>query len=275
MKPRQLLYFYLLTAVLVSRSPQIVAQELAMWNSARQTGTASAAIPGDFAPLHLIQNPSFLLRATGLQVEFGYSHPFGMAELQSKALGMSLPIGRLAFGLALRTFGFSLYRKQAVDAGGAFSPLEGLALGGSISVRRLEIRGYGQATRDAFNLGWHYQITETLSLAGALQNLTRSCWSQEEPLPQTLSMSACMRALPELWILAEILKDSAYPPEGRLALTARMTPHLLVRSGISRNPARFSAGLSLQLSHLSLDYGFSYHAVLGYTHVFGTVLALK
>ena len=266
---RGLRYFYIAAIGIVSQTGLLVAQEVDLWYSPRQIALANMAVWGDVGPLDALSNPALLWGRQSFSLETGYARPYGMRELATSAVGVSLRTGKLSWGLAAWQFGFELYSRQSAELAAAFSPASALTVGFGLAAHRLQIKNYGQATRLAVDLGWSYEVSPVWHVLGAMKNAFRARWTDGEPLAQSLSLGVAFRPLRGTNVQTEVRKEAGFSPEARFALSADVGSRLRVRCGFSRNPARFSAGVSLRLWAFSVDYGFSYHSVLGYTHAAG------
>ena len=96
---------------------------------------------------------------------------------------------------------------------------------------------------------------------------------KNQSLPQILRMGILYKPINQISILSEMYKDLSFEPETRFGFEVKTIKSLYLRFGITTNPSRFTSGIGLILFGVDMDYGFSHHQVLGYTHAVDLAIA--
>lgn len=225
-------------------------------------------------PLLLFSNPAVISGFVHWSVASFYSRPFGLKELNLGACGAAVRWRNLGLAAAVSHFGFQLYQEQKFVLVAAMRLFPGLHFGLSLRFQQVQIKNYGRASGFTFDLGWQYQLSPRFLLAGTVQNPQRATIGEnQQPLPQIIHMGIQIQPATPVTAVAEIYKDLSFEPEFRFGVEAYLVAPLAIRAGFTRQPGRFTGGFALNLLGIQMEYGFSHHPILGYTHAIEVILA--
>lgn len=242
--------------------------------SIRQLSLGFTAMGDKTDPLLIFSNPS----APGFIQKWGvsssYSRPYGIKELDIAALGLAKRWQKIVFAAGISNFGFELFKEQKFIFGFVIPIIKNLPFGIAFHYQRIEIKNYGNTSAYTIDLGWQYKIIPGLDIMGTFQNIRRATIGQEQqPLPQILRMGMLFKPVSQISMVTEVYKDISFGPEARFGFDAKVLERLFLRIGFTRNPSRFTGGFGLNVLGFNMDYGFSYHQMLGYTHAMGLVIS--
>ncbi len=242
--------------------------------SIRQLSLGFTAMAEKADPLLIFPNPSAPGVIQKWSVSSSYSRPYGMKELDIAALGLAKRWRKIVIAAGISNFGFELFKEQKFIFGLVIPIIKNLPFGIAFRYQRIDIKNYGHTTAYTIDMGWQYKILPGLDIMGAVQNVRRATIGQDrQPLPQILRMGMLFKPVSQISMFSEVYKDISFGPEARFGIDAEVVKKLFLRLGFTRNPARFTGGFGLNVFGFNMDYGFSYHQVLGYTHAMGLVIS--
>lgn len=239
-------------------------------------GGAGAAEPFDAEAIY--SNAALLSELRGASMTLFYSRPFGLREINLASLAASARVAGFGLGLAMVDFGDEVYHDRYYHAAAArrFGDRTAFALGLSIQLRHLSIRGYGSASALGINLGTAFQVNSKIRGGVFITNANQPELGEarEKISP---SVNAGMAFSPrEGWTLQlDYYREIGFDDEIRFGAEARVLPMLLVRVGGASNPDRFSAGLAVELGHAALQAAANTHSDLGTTQFYAISLSSK
>lgn len=212
-------------------------------------------------------NVGALDRIEETQVSAGFDSRFGLQELSSVdlALGWKNDFGTLGFGLS--RFGGKLFNQQLLGIG--FSNTLGIvSLGAKLDWFQTNIEGFGTGNAFIFSFGGVAELGPKFFLGANFSNLNRAKLSQinEQRLPTLVQMGISYLPSEAVRLIAEIEKDIELNPVFKAGIEYRLQEWILLRTGISNNPARVSFGLGMKKDQFGFDYTYGQNTALGRTH---------
>ncbi len=231
-----------------------------------QGGMASSVFPR--SPLVLSLNPASLGLLEASCVCASASRPFGLSQLDRAAVAGALETESMFFGGMLSVSGDDAYTEFSADAGCSFRLLPGVLLGPGISLKRLQISGYGRATGCTADLGLVWSPVRGIYSSIAAGNLLRTgLGSSGDPAgPRTLGISLGVVPSRQVMVSLGAAGQEGVDMEYSVQTVFRPLPALGIASGIRTGPARFWAALEVSLSSLGFQYGYGDHSTLPGTH---------
>lgn len=239
---------------------------LAQAHGARSQGMGSikSFLPDSWT---YFNNIGALDRIEETQISAGFDSRFGIPELSSVdlALGWKNDFGTI--GLGVSRFGGKLFNQQLLGIG--FSNTLGIvSIGAKIDWFQTNIEGFGTGNAFLVSLGGVAELGPRFFLAANFSNLNRAKLSQnsEQRLPTVVQMGISYLPSEGVRILAEIEKDIELNPIFKAGMEYQLNKWILLRTGISSNPARISFGLGLRKERFGFDYAYGQNTALGRTH---------
>jgi hypothetical protein len=234
----------------------------------RAIGVANAYVAIANDPWAVYYNPAGLAGTSPYQAAVFFSPAqFGMSELRTVCVGLTVPMSICTGDLVIDQFGYDLYRETSVSLGFGMSVSEWMALGVTTHLNRLAIVGYGAASRVVFDLGGIASIMENVRLGWCWKNITQtSVGVPSEKLPQIMTMGVCYEIAEHSRLTVELEKDIRYPIIKKFGCEQQLFDVLSLRLGISDNPDKFSCGVGIRVSGCEFSYAGYSHQQLGWTH---------
>lgn len=209
------------------------------------------------------------------QISAGFDHRFGISELSTVDLGLGWKNDFGTLGLGISRFGGKLFNQQLLGIG--FSNTLGIvSLGAKVDWFQTQIEGFGTGNAFIFSLGGVAELGPKFFLGANFSNLNRAKISQntEQRLPTLVQLGFSYLPAESVRIVAEIEKDIELDPIFRAGIEYQLNPYILLRTGISSNPARVSFGLGLRKDRFGFDYAYGQNTALGRTHHVSLVMKL-
>ena len=231
-----------------------------------QGGIASSLFPR--TPLVLAANPACIGLLEGHGIAASVSRPFSLTRLDRTAVAGCLMFSRYAIGGAISLSGDDAYLEATATAGGAWKLMSGIVVGGSISLRRLQISGYSRATAASADVSAVWSPVEGFFSTALLRSIFRTDLgnSGDPAAPRSLELAVGVAPVQNVVCAFGAGRQEELDIEYTFHTAFSPSPMLSIATGIKTDPARFWAALELSLSALSLEYGYSEHASLPGSH---------
>lgn len=217
--------------------------------------------------------------------DLGYEAKVGFAQLNGEkfseyktlALGAKLPkwFGTLGVGIRMLDVDFedtTLMGEQIFSLSHAITLQKDIhsTINFGYNVNYYNLGFDDDDSDDAFgvDLGATALLHTRTKLGFAITNLGKAKMGFENQikLPSSLAMGLSYMPYDGVTTSLEVKKDFAESTEFMGGVEARLFEPLYLRFGVHQNPATYSAGATFVVEGISLDYAFTYHAVLNPTH---------
>ncbi|WP_026950191.1 PorV/PorQ family protein [Algoriphagus mannitolivorans] len=210
------------------------------------------------------------------QIVSGYDHRYGLKELGtfSLASGIKTEVGTV--GLGISRFGGELFNQHLVGAG--FSNTFGImSFGAKIDWLQTQIEGFGTGNSLLISLGGKAELGPKTYFGANISNINRAKFSKNtgQRIPTFIQMGISYLPSKSVGIYTEIEKEADSPALAKMALEYLPSEWLILRTGISSNPARISFGFGAKNNRMGFDYAFGQNSNLGSSHHFSLNLNLK
>lgn len=237
-------------------------------------GHASTADPYSTG-LHI--NPAASATTEKATATFFARQPFGLAELRHASVSASIPTRWVTFQSGTGTFGFDEYRETFATVAFSRAVPVGTSLPVYVGIRanahHLSISEYGSDQALAADAGVLVTVLPVLTLGAHARNVSGGSIAGSS-LPRSLAVGAHYAAGPHVRVVADIFKDVAFPWSLRGGVEIRPVDALSLRIGATRHPARFSAGVGINLGPIRADIAGERHPTLGWSPSGGLTLSL-
>ena len=228
-------------------------------------GSAYAAISDDaWAPEF---NPGGLAQLQADETSFFYSpQPFGLNELSIAQGVLAVPTNYGVVGFSCRRYGYDLYREVSGSVSYA-NTVRGIGLGVSLNCQSISIRRYGTAVAIGIDAGVLASLSNSFRWGFAARNINAPLIGvSNERLPQTFTGGIAYIPVPNVILGLDYRKETHNEPSPRFGLECRVVQEFAIRLGCSDAPPEVSGGFGVRYSSIRLDYAFSSHTDLGWTH---------
>lgn len=229
-------------------------------------GNAATGLPGD--PWGRCNPASRAILSQRTFSTFA-SQAFGLPELRLAALALVLPSRLGSFSGSARTFGFEAYRESGFSAGYArgfrVGSTRSFYAGIDVTYHRLSIPGYGNAGALGLSLGWQVPVFPGIVAGAAATNVNAPEWTRGEDLPRSFSFGIGYQPVEKALVLLDACKDTRFPLSVRAGLEVLPVPALALRTGITTEPTRYTAGVGITAKRIAADLAAEHHEALGWT----------
>jgi len=193
---------------------------------------------------------------------------FLLKELSLKALAVTIPAGRGAFGVSFLHFGFTLYSEM--NAGIAYGIRLGNSFSAGVRIGCLRIHiadGFRDKNLCSIEAGLQFHASDHIWMGlHAVNPFPFRISSQSlDHLPTIVRLGLSWKITGGLYSDIEIEKDLIQKPVLKAGIDYRPTRTLSIRIGFLSNPATFTFGTGLEFGNLQFDLASSYHMILGYS----------
>jgi len=242
---------------------------------ARQISMANSDVGLSNDAFSLFNNPAGLAQLNWREVGIFYSPaPFGLTELSNGYVAYNEPFHFGSISIGGMTYGFDLYRESKVVLGYAYNYENILFAGVTINYHTYSIQNYGSTSAVYFNVGGLVYILDELRWGFVVTNLNRASIADiDDQIPMVLSTGFSYDILQNFSLNFALEKDISYNPSVQFGIEYEIIEYISLRAGTSNDPSRFTAGLGINYSLISLDYAFFTHQDLGLTHQAGIILS--
>lgn len=200
------------------------------------------------------------------------SQAFGLSETRLGALAAAHPTRYGTAAVTARTYGFEDFRETQVGLGyGRAIPVSAsrfVHVGAHVQYTGISIPDFGSAGALGLSVGALTEVLPGLDFGFYVQNLNRPEITDLDPLRTALAVGLAYRPLEEALVLFAVDKDVDYPVSFRGGVEVQPVEVLFLRAGFGTEPARFSAGVGVQVGPVRADVAADRHEVLGWTPAF-------
>lgn len=244
---------------------------------AKQISLSNSDIAQSNDVFSLFNNPAGLAQLNWQELGIFYSPaPFGLTELANGYIAFNQPTSLGSFSFGAMAYGFELYRESKILFGYSNKFQSNFFYGFTFNLHYVNIKNYGNDLAYFLNLGTLFYIFNDLRFGFYIENLNRATFSKDkEQIPTYIKTGFSYDLLPELSLNISVEKDLRYKASIQFGIDYDLIEYLSVRTGFSKNPAKYSAGLGINYSSFSLDYAFFSHNDLGLTHQLGLIISFE
>lgn len=261
---------YLCTLILIS------SMALAQFNpGAKQISLSNADVALSNDVFSVFNNPAGLSQLNWREIGIYYSPaPFGLSELSNAYVAFIEPFSFGSVSLGGMTYGFELYRETKVVVGYSYNYQNKFFAGAALNFHTLSIQNYGNDNAFYFNIGGLAYLSDEFRFGFSFHNINRASFgNDDDQIPVVLNSGLSYDVLKSLSINVAVEKDISYKTSLMFGVDYDIIEYLSLRSGFSNEPSRFSAGIGINYSFISLDYAMFTHNDLGLTHQVGLLVS--
>lgn len=249
---------------------------LAQFNpGAKQISLSNADVALSNDVFSLFNNPAGLSQLNWREIGIYYSPaPFGLSELANAYVAFNEPFSFGSVALGGMTYGFELYRESKIIMGYSYNYQNKFFAGAALNFHTISIQNYGNDNAFYFNLGGLIYLSDDFRFGFSFYNINRASFgNNDDQIPVVLNSGFSYDILKSFSINVALEKDISYKTSLMFGVDYDIIEYLSLRSGFSNEPSRFSAGIGINYSFVSLDYAMFTHNDLGLTHQVGLIVS--
>jgi len=242
---------------------------------ARQISLANSDVALANDVFTLFNNPAGLAQLNWKEVGVYYSPaPFGLTELANGYVAYQQPFSFGSIGIGGMTYGYELYRESNIILGYSYNYDNVFFIGAAVNYQNYSIKNYGSTGVFYLNLGGLVYILDDLRWGFSTTNINRATVAdQDDQIPVVFSTGFSFDILKNFSLNFSLEKDIRYDLSIAFGIEYDIIEYLSLRIGAADNPSKFTTGIGINYSILSLDYAFFTHPDLGLTHQAGIILS--
>lgn len=266
---RQFILFISFTVISLNTSAQLFVQSQGGRSAAM--GGVITLLQDDYSPMN---NQAGLAFDTTYSVAVSATRRFWLAEMGENSLGVSIPVGNGAFGIATSYNGFSDYNHMLVGVGYGLKLSDKIGIGVQIDYLNQRVTEYGSQNAFTFEAGVQAQILPTLWMAAHVFNpmKVKSGFYANQYYSNELAWGLSYLPSRNVTIAAEIVNKDFEQFGFRAGLEYYPVSSIALRAGANENEITFGAGW--RWKQLQLDLSSSYHRFLGISPTGSIVYAI-
>ncbi|MCD6090039.1 MAG: hypothetical protein J7J72_00935 [Bacteroidales bacterium] len=224
-------------------------------------------LPADF--WSVFNNQAGLASQKNWTFGFAYDSYLGLnKELSVKSGAFIVPTESGTFGLTLNYFGYSAYHEQKIGLAYGKSLGELFSVGIQLDYISTSIgNDYGRADAFTFEIGILAKLSESFQIASHLYNpfMVKLGEINPEATPAIFKLAAAYNIDTDLLLLAEYEQSNTSHGIFKVGVEYHLIEQFFVRGGLSTNPNLYSFGIGFNLNGFNIDFGTSYHQILGFS----------
>ena len=254
----------------------IITQSFAQFNpGARQISLSNSDVALSNDVFSLFNNPAGLSQINWREIGIYYSPaPFGLSELANGYVTYVEPFNFGSIAVGGMTYGFDLYRETKLIVGYSYNYDNKFFAGVAINYHTFSIKNYGNTGKPYLNFGGLAYVTNQFRWGFSISNINRaSVGKEDDQIPMIFSTGFSFDVINTLTLNIAVEKDIRYKPSLQTGIEYNIIKYLSLRIGFQNKPARYSAGVGINYSVVSLDYSFFTHQDLGLTHQAGITIS--
>ena len=197
-----------------------------------------------------------------------FENRYLVKDLSLKALAVTVPVGKGAFGISFCHFGFALFSEMNAGIAYGMRLTRSFSAGVQVDYLRLHVAdGFKDNHVFTCEIGLQFRASEHLWLGLHVTNPVpvRLSSLTQERLPTLISFGLSWKIGDGLHSDLEVEKDLVHKPVLKAGIEYHPAKSLFIRMGLLSNPATFTFGFGLEFGNLRFDIASSYHLVLGYS----------
>ncbi len=242
---------------------------------ARQISLSNSDVALSNDVFSIFNNPAGLSQLNWREIGVYYSPaPFGLSELSNGYAAYLEPFDFGSVAIGGMTYGFDLYRESKIVLGYSYKYENKFFIGIAVNYHTFSIQNYGSTSAFYLNFGGLTYITKQIRWGFAISNLNRASISDDDDqIPMIFTTGFSYDLINTLSINLAIEKDIRYKPSVQFGIEYDIIKYLSLRVGFQNEPSRYTAGIGINYSMISLDYALFTHQELGLTHQAGIIIS--
>lgn len=260
-------FFSIILFIIIFHVPTKATQPIQSIGAKSLSLGGVSLLPADF--WSVFNNQAGLISQNSLAAGFAYDTYLGLDKnLSLKSGAIILPTSSGVFGLTLNYFGYSAFNEQKIGLAYGKSLSEIFSIGIQIDYLSLTIgNNYGSVGAFTFEIGILAKLSESLQIASHIYNpfMVKLGKINPESTPAILKLAVAYTIDEDLLLLSEY--EQRIDEKGILKFGAEyhLIENFFVRGGLSTNPNLFSFGFGFKTNGFNIDFGSSYHQILGFS----------
>lgn len=219
-------------------------------------------------------NPGALAEVKNFSAGLSYENRFLLKELQSQGLAVAIPlkVGVLSFGGHM--YGYNRFRSYKGGVGYSLKLAEMVSAGVQLNYQGITLSdGYGSRGNMTAELGVSGKISEKWKFGFSVFNLNRAKLAdyEDDRFSTIMRLGSSYLFSKKFLLSIEAEKDLEYAFRFKSGLEYQVVEQFYLRAGVATQPLELSFGFGYHLKKVHIDFGTTYHQILGWSPHFSLV----
>jgi hypothetical protein len=222
-------------------------------------------------------NPGALGEVEALSGGVSYENRFLLKELQSQALAVALPLKVGVISVGANMYGYKRYRAYKAGLGYSLKLAEKISAGVQLNYQGLRITDYGSKGNVSAEAGIFARFTDNWTMGFSVFNLNRAKLAEfgDDRFSTYMRFGTAYEFSKKFLVALEAEKDLEYPLRVRGGVEYKLIEQFVLRTGVQTAPLEVSFGLGYHPKMVHIDFGTSYHQILGWSPHFSMQFELN
>ena len=186
--------------------------------------------------------------------------------LNNFGFAAAMPIRKIGtIGLSISHFGHSAYHAQKIGLSYSRLLAPNFALAVQFDYLATSIPDYGIAHNFTGEIGIMYKASKQVTFGAHVYNPFAVKLKSGDAMATLFKVGIGYHPSEKVNLVGEIEKDLLYPLAAKFGIEYMPIKALAVRAGMASGPFRASFGVGVKWQGLLIDFGTSYHEILGFT----------
>ncbi len=219
-------------------------------------------------------NPGALAELEDFAAGASYENRFLLKELQSQGLAIAVPLKVGVLSVGGHMYGYSRFRSYKGGIGYSMKLAEMISAGVQLNYQGISLsEGYGSRGNMTAEAGIYARFTENWKLGVSVFNLNRAKLSdfEDDRFSTTIRLGTSYLFSEKFLLAVEGEKDIENPFRFKSGIEYQLIDQFFLRAGMATSPLELSFGLGYHLKKVHIDFGTSYHQILGWSPHFSLV----
>jgi len=221
--------------------------------------------------IDIINEPSSIITFNLNGGEVIWNRPYQINELQQTAFAASMIYKNWGFGISAGIFGNNIYSESMLALSIAKSIKSRLSLGINIALYQLKIADYRTEHAPGLSASLRYNVNKNWDWVSTVRNINSpNIGTLKDDLSQIVATGFVGKVHEVITVVTEWEKDLEYNGAIKFGIMVRPLEPLLLLAGFVSNPGQLTAGLSIKINKIYIEYGTIAYYDLGlFTHQLG------
>ena len=239
--------------------PVLVQAQITL--GARSVGLGQATVALADQEWAIFHNPATMAE-TGNHVSFYSIRYFGLTELTDVAFSGVYNLKSLTIGLGGHTYGDNNFRESRFRLAAAKN-IKGIRLAAVLNYTNIAFGGdFGSGGALGADIGLNAKLTDGLWLGARARNINQpKLGNIDEDLTRDMAVGLSYQPLKKALVVTEVYKDVRFPVSFRGGIEISPVDVLQIRTGVTTEPATFSAGVGFIQPKWSVNVAAQRHEV--------------
>ena len=223
-------------------------------------------------------NPGALGELKKFSAGVSYENRFLLKELQSQALAVAVPLKVGVISAGAHLYGSNRYRSYKAGVGYSLRLADKFSAGVQLNYQGIRLPdAYGSRSNMSAEVGLFARFTENWTMGFSVFNLNRAKLSEygDDRFMTFMRLGTAYQFSKKFLVAIEAEKDLEYALRFKSGVEYKVIDEFVLRAGVQTAPLELSFGFGYHPKMVQIDFGTSYHQILGWSPHFSVQFELN